>query len=112
MAKSYDTMVKRTTTKRTRERAAARKHELLAEVLLADLRKSTGKSQRELAAALGIRQPSLSKLEAQGDMQISTLQRIVAALGGEVEVIARFPKGAVRLKQFEGPGRQRLRRAG
>jgi hypothetical protein len=34
-------------------------------------------------------------------MQISTLQRIVAALGGELEMLARFPKGVVRVKQFD-----------
>ena len=73
-------------------------------MLLGEVRKLAGKSQRELAAALGIKQPSLSKLEGQGDMQISTLRRIVEALGGEVEVVARFPGGAVRLKQFEGGG--------
>jgi hypothetical protein len=50
---------------------------------------------------LGIRQPSLSKLEGQSDMQISTLQRIVAALGGTLDVIARFPKGTIRIDQFD-----------
>ena len=58
------------------------------------MRKLAGKSQREVAATLGIKQPSLSKLEGQSDMQISTLRKIVAALGGELDVIARFPKGA------------------
>jgi transcriptional regulator with XRE-family HTH domain len=115
MAKSFDALVKRTTTKQTRAKAATRTRELLAELLLGEVRKLAGKSQRELAAALGIKQPSLSKLEGQGDMQISTLRRIVEALGGEVEVVARFPGGsAVRLKQFEGggEGRTRMRKAG
>jgi len=68
---------------------------------LSEVRKLTGKSQRQVADALGIKQPSLSKLEGQTDMQISTLRKIVAALGGELDVIARFPKGAVRIDQFE-----------
>ena len=101
MAKSFDELVKRTTSNRTRERAEARTRDLLAELLLSEVRKLAGKSQREVAAALGIKQPSLSKLESQSDMQISTLRKIVAALGGELDLIARFPKGAVRIDQFE-----------
>ena len=101
MAKSFDDLVKRTTSKRTRERATARTRELLGELLLSEVRKLRGKSQREVADALGIKQPSLSKLEGQTDMQISTLRKIISALGGELDVIARFPKGAVRIDQFE-----------
>jgi transcriptional regulator with XRE-family HTH domain len=106
MAKSFDELVKRTTSKRTRECAAARTRELLGELLLSEVRRLAGKSQREVADALGIKQPSLSKLEGQSDMQISTLRKIVAALGGELDVIARFPKGAVRIDQFENRPRR------
>ena len=101
MAKSFDELVKRTTSKRTQARAAVRTKELLGELLLSEVRKLAGKSQREVAEALGIKQPSLSKLENQSDMQISTLRKIVAALGGDLDVVARFPKGAVRIDQFE-----------
>jgi hypothetical protein len=37
----------------------------------------------------------------QSDMQISTLRRIVNALGGELEVVARFPEGTVKIDQFK-----------
>ena len=104
MAKPFDELVKRTTNKRTQARAAVRTKELLGELLLSEVRKLAGKSQREVAEVLGIRQPSLSKLENQSDMQISTLRKIVAALGGELDVIARFPRGAVRIDQFENRG--------
>jgi DNA-binding XRE family transcriptional regulator len=100
MAKSFDDLVARTTTVRTRQRAVRRTQELMGEMLVSELRKMSGKSQRELAKTLGIKQPSLSKLENQSDMQISTLRRIVSALGGELEVVARFPKGAVKIRQF------------
>jgi predicted XRE-type DNA-binding protein len=99
MAKSFDALVKRTTTKRTRAKAARRVHELL----LSELRQATGKSQRQVADALGIKQPSLSKLEKQVDMQVSTLQKIVKALGGELEVLAKFPNGTVKIDQFDLP---------
>lgn len=100
MAKSFDALVKRTTTKTTRERGKRRARELMAEMLLAEVRNATGKSQSELAKALGIKQPSLSKLERQSDMQISTLGKIVEALGGELEVVARFPSRRVKIAQF------------
>jgi hypothetical protein len=50
---------------------------------------------------LGIKQPSLSKLESQDDMHISTLIRIVDALGGHLEIIAHLPKGDLRIGQFK-----------
>jgi transcriptional regulator with XRE-family HTH domain len=103
MAKSFDELANRTTSKRTRDRAGRRTRELLGELLLSEVRKLAGKSQREVAETLGIKQPSLSKLEGQSDMQISTLRRIVTALGGELDVIARFPKGAVKIDQFDKP---------
>jgi transcriptional regulator with XRE-family HTH domain len=104
MARSFDELVKRTASPTTRRRAARRTRELLAELLLSEIRKLAGRSQRELADTLGIRQPSLSKLENQDDMQISTLQRIVEALGGKVQILARFPQETVRVKQFDRPG--------
>jgi transcriptional regulator with XRE-family HTH domain len=108
MAKSFDELVKRTTTKKTQAKAARRAQELLGELLLSEVRQLAGKSQQQVARELGIKQPSLSKLEKQADMQISTLQRIVKALGGELEVLARFPKGTVKLDQF-GPSHRRSR---
>jgi plasmid maintenance system antidote protein VapI len=109
MAKSFDELVKRTTTQKTRRRAAERTQELLGELLLSEIRELAGKSQSQVADVLGIKQPSLSKLEKQSDMQISTLRRIVNALGGELEVIARFPKGTVRIHQFNQANRSGTR---
>ncbi|MDB5345998.1 MAG: transcriptional regulator [Schlesneria sp.] len=111
MAKSFDELVKRTTTKKTQAKAARRTQELLGELLLSEVRQLTGKSQQQVADALGIKQPSLSKLEKQGDMHISTLQKIVAALGGKLEVLAKFPKGTVKIDQFD-PAHKRPRPQG
>jgi transcriptional regulator with XRE-family HTH domain len=89
-------------------RAVRRTQELLGELLLSEVRQLAGKSQREIAEALGMKQPSISKLERQTDMQISTLRKIVKALGGELEVLARFPKGTVRIEQFDRPRRSKV----
>ncbi len=107
MAKSFDDLVNRSTCAATQKKAAKRTRELLTEVFLSELRAMSGKSQRQLAQALGIKQPSLSKLENQDDMQISTLARIVETLGGELRIMACFPHATVRVRPFGRPRRAR-----
>ena len=85
----------------SRARAAVRSREMMAEMFLSELRRLSGLTQNELAAALGIKQPTLSRLESQEDMQISTLQRLVKALGGELEIVAKMPGGRITLSQFK-----------
>ena len=80
--------------------AKARAKEMMAEMLLAEIRKSVGLTQEDLAAQLGIKQPTLSKLESQDDMQVSTLRRLIRALGGDLELIAHLPGGDIRIRQF------------
>ncbi|MEX2170124.1 MAG: helix-turn-helix transcriptional regulator [Pirellulales bacterium] len=82
-------------------RADARAKETLAEMLLAEIREAEGMTQTEVAEVLGIKQPTLSRIESQHDMQISTLKRIIEALGGKLEVIAHLPGGTIRIRQFE-----------
>jgi transcriptional regulator with XRE-family HTH domain len=86
-------------------RAEIRAKKIMADMLLAEIRKRVGLTQEELAASLKIKQPSLSKLESQDDMQISTLSRIIEALGGELELIAHLPGGDVRISQFRRESR-------
>jgi DNA-binding Xre family transcriptional regulator len=83
-----------------RARAEARVSELQAEMLLSELRQFSGMTQQELAAALGITQPGLSKIEKQSDIQITTLDRIIQALGGRLEIIAHMPTKDIVLTQF------------
>lgn len=90
-------------------RAKARAKEMQAEMLLAELRKLEGVTQVELAEKLGIRQSAVSQLEQQDDMQISTLQRLVKALGGVLEITVRLPGGKYRLGQFNAAPIARLR---
>ena len=87
-------------TPRQRARAEVQAKEMMAEMLLAEIRRSVGLTQQDLARSLGVTQPSLSKLEKQDDMQISTLRRLVEALGGRLEVVAHLPNGDIRISQF------------
>ena len=88
----------------SRARVKNRTREMMAEMLLAELRKSAGVTQEELASTLGIKQPTLSRMESQSDMQISTLRRVIESLGGKLEIIAHLPDGDVRLSQFQDAG--------
>ncbi len=82
-------------------RAKAHAQEAMAEMLLAEVRKAVGLTQEQVAASLGVKQPTLSRLESQDDMQISTLRRLIHALGGELEIVAHLPGGDIRLTQFK-----------
>ena len=63
-------------------------------VRLAELRQIRGLSQAELAERAGLAQANLSRFENQEDAKISTLQKIVAALGASLSITARFPDGS------------------
>lgn len=76
-----------------RERVEARYQELKREVEgLRELRELAGKAQAEVASALNIKQPSVSKIEKQADMYLSTLRSYVEAIGGELELTVRLPE--------------------
>ena len=62
------------------------------EVALAigELRQRRGLTQADLAAALGVRQPNISRIERQEDLFVSTLREYIEALGGELELSAVF----------------------
>lgn len=81
--------------------AEAKTKEMMAEMLLAEIRKEAGFTQEDLARTIGIKQPTLSQLESQDDIQISTLQRLIQALGGQLELIAHMPGGDIRISQFK-----------
>jgi DNA-binding XRE family transcriptional regulator len=88
--------------KERRDRVEARYHELKDEVeSLRQLRKVAGKAQADIAAALHIKQPSVSKIENQADMYLSTLRSYVEAIGGQLELIVRLPsRPAMRLQNL------------
>ncbi len=58
-------------------------------------------TQEEVAKQLQVKQSSVSKLERQADMYISTLRNYLSAIGGELEIKAKFPDGEVNIAQFE-----------
>ena len=68
--------------------------------LVSQLRKDQALTQKEVAKIMEIRQAAISKLEHQEDILIQTLGRYIRALGGELEIRAKFPDREVTLNQF------------
>jgi len=73
-------------------RIKARAAELGNEVEgLKALRKLAARSQEQIAQSLGIKQPSVFKIERQTDLYLSTLRRFVEAAGGTLELRVELP---------------------
>jgi len=66
--------------------------------LLQELRRRRGVTQEELAELMGVRQASISKLERRDNVTVATLQGFVEALGGTLEVRARFEDESVAIE--------------
>jgi transcriptional regulator with XRE-family HTH domain len=81
-------------------RIAGRLSELKIEMALHELRQARERSQEDLARELGVGQPAVAKLERRTDMYVSNLRRYIEALGGSLEITARFPEGSVSINNF------------
>jgi transcriptional regulator with XRE-family HTH domain len=87
MAKNLEKILEEMPAKR-RATIEARAAELAT---LKDLRQAVQQTQEELAHALGVGQDTISRLEQRSDMLLSTLKRYVEAMGGTLDLVARFP---------------------
>ena len=99
MAKKFGTL-RAAMSPKSQLRAKAATEQMLREMPLHELRQARGLSQKVLADVLHVQQPSIAKMEKRTDMYISTLRSHIEAMGGELEVIARFPDGAVKITNF------------
>ena len=100
MAKPFKNLVDKMSAE-SRERIRQRTAQMHSEMALQELRQALHLTQQELADVLQMNQAAISKLEHQSDMYVSTLRRFVAALGGELRIVAHFPLGDVVVNQFE-----------
>jgi predicted transcriptional regulator len=99
MAKAFKTLVQGLSPA-AQHTAATRTSVLLAEMPLNELRAARGLTQQRLADQLQVKQPTVAKMEKRTDMYISTLRLQIEAMGGELEVMAKFPEGRVRIQNF------------
>jgi DNA-binding XRE family transcriptional regulator len=84
-----------------RARVAAKAAALRETMTLEELRKSRSMTQEELAATLQVGQPAVAKLEKRADIHVGNLRRYIEAMGGTLEITARFPDASVLI---ENPG--------
>ena len=78
----------------SQERIAAKVDVIRRIVALNQLREELNISQTELAAAMGVKQPTVAKIEQPGnDPRLSTLKRYDSALGGEMSIDVTLPNG-------------------
>jgi DNA-binding XRE family transcriptional regulator len=90
---------KMTPESQARSRALANKYR--EEMALDELRTARDLTQETLAELLGVNQAAISKLERRADWYVSTLNSMIRAMGGSLEIIAKFPDGGVvRIKTF------------
>lgn len=99
--KKFRDLAARTMTKASQASATRRTKAMIADMPLQELRRARELSQAQLAKELGTTQPEVSKIEKRTDMYVSTLRSYIQAMGGELEIIARFPDGDVRINQFQ-----------
>jgi len=85
--------------RRARNAAAAAK--MIDEMALDELREARDLTQEQLARLLHVNQAAVSKMERRADMYITTLQGVIKAMGGRLEIRAIFPNGVVRINQFQ-----------
>jgi transcriptional regulator with XRE-family HTH domain len=105
MARKYSTLQAKMSPEH-RARAKARAEKILREMPLQELRRARALSQKTVGELLGMTQPEVSKLEHRTDAYISTVRGYIEAMGGELEIIARFPDGAVKIVQFRDIDRE------
>jgi transcriptional regulator with XRE-family HTH domain len=115
MARKFKELMDRMSPER-RARIEARVREIEAEMPLDELREARDFTQEHLAKILKVRQAAVSKLERRADMYLSTLEKFVEAMGGELQIRAVFPEGAVNIRRLAETAkkktiRRRARRA-
>jgi transcriptional regulator with XRE-family HTH domain len=102
MSKPFKTLVAKMSPD-AQERAKARTREMLLEMNLQELRLRCAElTQEAVAKLLDVTQAFVSKFERREDVLMSTLYGYVEALGGELEIRAKFPgQPDVRVTQFD-----------
>lgn len=85
----------------SQDRISQRAKKELNKMALQELREAKQLSQTYLAEKLATKQANISRIERRADMYISTLRNYIHALGGELDIIARFPEGEIHINQFK-----------
>ena len=96
--RKWSTLRDATLTPTQKERVNKRVEKEILDLNLRAARELLGKTQVQLAKKARMSQADLSKAERRSDHLLSTLRRYVEALGGELDVIARFGDKQIRIR--------------
>ena len=88
---TLEEMIKELPLKRQKEIAALGKKLIAEEMAWQELRKAQKITRVRMAKKLGVRQAQVSQIERQTDLYLSTLRRAVKAMGGELQLVVKFP---------------------
>jgi transcriptional regulator with XRE-family HTH domain len=97
MNKKFSELVNKTMSPGSQEHARRKTETMLAEMALDELRTALSLTQERLAQNLGVKQPSLSKIIRGQDMYISTLDKLIKGMGGDLELYVVLSNGRVKL---------------
>lgn len=116
MARKFEELRAKMSPERRRRNEAETARKLL-DLNLQELRQNVASlKQEDIAEMLHVTQGYVSRLERQDDMLMSKLYAYVHALGGKLEILAKFPNEEVRITQFDeikklkaalGPGKKK-----
>jgi transcriptional regulator with XRE-family HTH domain len=81
-------------------RADQKAEVMLISIALRDLLRDRGFTQDQLADQLDLAQGNVSRMLRRRDMHVSTLREIIEAMGGSLEITARFPDREYRIDQL------------
>ena len=99
MAKNFKELQARMSPQ-ARVRSETKAEQMIREMALDELRAALDLTQEQLAEVLHVRQAAISKVERRSDMYISTLRRIIEAMGGKLEIRVILQDRVVRINQF------------
>jgi DNA-binding XRE family transcriptional regulator len=103
MTKSFK-ILRQKMSKKAQQASAKKAQQMLKEMPLQELRQAQHMSQERLAKLLSTKQANISQIERRTDMYISTLRSYIEAMGGQLDIVARFPEGEIHINQFENIG--------
>jgi DNA-binding XRE family transcriptional regulator len=87
--------------------AAVKTAALREEMTLGELRQARELTQQTLGETLHVGQTAIAKMEKRADMYVGNLRRFIEAMGGELDIVARFPDGDVKISNFAEIGPHR-----
>ena len=100
MAKSFQILREKMSPER-RARAKQRAEELLAELALEELRQALNLTQEQVAEMRRLDQTAIAGLGHISDAYLDTLHKFIAALGGQLKLVASFPDREVVINRFD-----------